>query len=92
MKDDCIFCKIVAGSAPCYKVWEDEKYLAFLTIFPNTLGFTVVIPKVHYGSYIFDVPEDVILALSEADYKVKTSSDSKSIIIGLLLFIMRRSN
>ena len=36
--------------------------------------------------------KDVILALSEADYKVKTSSDSKSIIIGLLLFIMRRSN
>ncbi len=31
--EDCIFCKIVNGTAPAYKVWEDEKYLAFLTIF-----------------------------------------------------------
>lgn len=41
----CIFCQIVEGKAPCHKVWEDEHHLAFLSIFPNTDGFTVVIPK-----------------------------------------------
>ena len=56
---DCIFCKIVNGEVPCHKVWEDEKHLAFLTIFPNTEGVTVVIPKKHYPSYVFDLPRDV---------------------------------
>lgn len=51
---NCIFCKIVAGEAPCHKVWEDEKHLAFLTIFPNTPGATVVITKGHNPSYAFD--------------------------------------
>ena len=41
----CIFCQIVEGKAPCHKIWEDEHHLAFLSIFPNTDGFTVVIPK-----------------------------------------------
>jgi len=77
MKDDCIFCKIVAGSVPCYKVWEDGKHLAFLTPFPNTPGFTVVIPKEHYGSYIFDVPEDVMLALIKAAKQVAKLLDSR---------------
>lgn len=35
----CIFCEIVAGKAPCHRIWEDEKHLAFLSIFPNTQGF-----------------------------------------------------
>ena len=43
--DDCIFCKIVKKEAPSYTIWEDEKHLAFLTIFQNTQGFTVVITK-----------------------------------------------
>jgi len=58
-KKDCIFCQIALGEAPCHKVWEDEKFLAFLTIFPNTDGATVVIPKEHYGSYVFDLPPEV---------------------------------
>ena len=59
-KDDCIFCKIAAGEAPCHKIWEDEKHLAFLSIFPNTEGFSVVITKDHYGSYLFDLPENIM--------------------------------
>ncbi|MGA2911092.1 MAG: HIT family protein [Candidatus Levyibacteriota bacterium] len=58
--EDCIFCKIVTGEAPSHKVWEDEKYLAFLSIFPNTQGVTVVIPKKHYSSYAFDLPDDIL--------------------------------
>jgi histidine triad (HIT) family protein len=63
---DCIFCKIVAGEAPSHRVWEDDKHLAFLSIFPNTEGVTVVIPKAHYPSYVFDLPADVRTALIAA--------------------------
>jgi histidine triad (HIT) family protein len=50
---DCIFCKIVKGKAPAHKIWEDKKHLAFLSIFPNTEGFTVVITKKHYPFICF---------------------------------------
>ena len=40
-----IFSKIVAGDIPCYKVAENENFLAFLDIFPLAKGHTLVIPK-----------------------------------------------
>lgn len=46
-EEKCIFCRIVAGEIPCYKIYEDEKYLAFLDIFPSAEGHTLVIPKKH---------------------------------------------
>ncbi len=55
---DCIFCKIIAGELPSYKVFEDEKTLAFLDIRPVNAGHTLVVPKKH-SSNIFDItPED----------------------------------
>jgi histidine triad (HIT) family protein len=60
---DCMFCQIVRGRAPCHKVWEDDHHLAFLSIFPNTEGVTVVIPKKHYPSYAFDLPDAVLTKL-----------------------------
>jgi hypothetical protein len=60
MVSDCIFCAIAAGNAPCHQIWEDEKHLAFLSIFPNTEGFSVVITKRHYPSYAFDLPNEVL--------------------------------
>ncbi|HIH12194.1 TPA: HIT family protein [Candidatus Woesearchaeota archaeon] len=45
--DDCLFCTIIAGKIPSYKVYEDEDTLAFLDIKPHAKGHTVVIPKVH---------------------------------------------
>ncbi len=73
----CIFCEIVSGKAPSHKVWEDEKHLAFLSIFPNTEGVTVVIPKKHYSSYIFDLPDDVLLDLTLVAKKVAKLLDQK---------------
>jgi len=46
---DCIFCKIVAGVVPSYKVYEDESTLAFLDIAPVNSGHTLVIPKKHFA-------------------------------------------
>jgi diadenosine tetraphosphate (Ap4A) HIT family hydrolase len=51
-------------------VWEDEHHLAFLSIFPNTDGFTVVIPKKHYPSYAFDMPPQALADLVLATQKV----------------------
>lgn len=47
---DCIFCKIAAGSIPNYTVYEDKYVLAFLDINPCTKGHTVVIPKKHVST------------------------------------------
>ncbi|MEA3273284.1 MAG: HIT family protein [Patescibacteria group bacterium] len=77
MSQDCIFCKIVAGELPCHKIWEDEKHLAFLSIFPNTEGFSVVIPKKHYSSYAFDLPDEVLQDLIVAAKKVGKLLDEK---------------
>lgn len=74
---DCIFCKIAKEEVPCHKVWEDEKHLAFLTIFPNTPGFTVVITKEHYDSYAFDLPDEILSGLVFASKKVGKLIDSK---------------
>ena len=75
--EHCIFCKIVKGEAPCHKIWEDDGYLAFLSIFPNTKGFSVVIPKKHYPSYAFDVPEKALQGLIIASKKVAKLLDVK---------------
>ena len=53
--EDCIFCKIVKGEIPAYKIAEDDKYLAFLDIAQIVEGHTLVIPKNHHH-LIFDVP------------------------------------
>ncbi|MFA6194415.1 MAG: HIT domain-containing protein [Patescibacteria group bacterium] len=52
--DDCLFCKIVRGEIPSYKIYEDDKYLAFLDIAQFTDGHTIVIPKKHFR-FIWDI-------------------------------------
>lgn len=55
MDKNCVFCKIVKGEIPCYKLYEDSKFLAFLDIKPLTKGNFLVIPKKHYR-WVYDVP------------------------------------
>jgi len=54
-KKYCIFCEIVKGNIPCYKVYEDGDFLAFLDTRPLNPGHTLVIPKKHY-KWVWDVP------------------------------------
>lgn len=56
--EQCIFCKIVKGEIPSYKVYEDGEFLAFLDINPVNPGHVDVITKEHY-SYIFDLPDEL---------------------------------
>lgn len=44
---DCIFCKIINGDIPCYKLYEDDNVLVFLDVNPKENGHTLVIPKKH---------------------------------------------
>lgn len=72
---DCIFCKIIKGEIPSYKVYEDEYVYAFLDIAKDTFGHTLVIPKKHCKN-IFDCEDlylsKVILAVKKiADHYVK---------------------
>ena len=57
---DCLFCKIIAGEVPSYKIYEDEKILAFLDINPTSPGHTLIIPKKHYLD-IHDLEEELLL-------------------------------
>jgi len=64
-----IFFKIVNGEIPCYKIAEDENYLAFLDVNPNAKGHTLCIPKLEINK-IFDMEEDLYLGLMKFSRKV----------------------
>jgi len=59
MQTDCIFCKIVAGQIPCYKVFENDYALAFMDIGPISIGHTLLIPKTHVDR-IDQCPPDIL--------------------------------
>ena len=54
--DDCVFCRIVKGEIPCYKIYEDNNFLGFLDIRPLTKGNSLLISKEHYR-WVYDVPD-----------------------------------
>ena len=64
-----IFTKIVNGEIPCYKIAEDENYLAFLDVNPNAKGHTLCIPKKEINK-IFDMEEELYLGLMKFSRKV----------------------
>lgn len=56
--ENCIFCKIIKGEIPSYKVRENDEFYAFLDAAPNCKGQTLVVPKKHYNSDIFLIEEN----------------------------------
>lgn len=56
---DCIFCKIRDGEIPSYKVYEDDKVLAFLDITQGTKGHTLVIPKKHVEN-VYELDDETV--------------------------------
>jgi len=74
---DCLFCKIVEGIIPAYKFYEDDKHIAILDIYPAVLGQSLVLPKKHLGSYVFEMQYDDYLALMEASRNVARLIDEK---------------
>lgn len=66
---DCLFCKIINGDIPCYKVYEDDTILAFLDVNPDSDGHTLIVPKTHYKD-INDIPNDVLIHVYEVARKL----------------------
>lgn len=66
-----VFGRIVAGEIPCYKVYEDDKTLAFLDIHPETKGHTLVIPKIEVDK-IYDLSDEDYTALMDTVKKLSS--------------------
>jgi histidine triad (HIT) family protein len=67
--EDCIFCKIVKGEIPCFKVYEEDKVLAFEDINPIAEGHTLIIPKAH-AENLWEIPEQDLIAIQLASQKI----------------------
>ncbi|MDQ1333347.1 MAG: histidine triad family protein [Thermodesulfobacteriota bacterium] len=67
--ESCIFCKIVRGEIPSFKVYEDEKVLAFEDINPISLGHTLVIPRNH-AKDLWEIAEEDLTAVHLASKKI----------------------
>lgn len=69
----CIFCEIVAGRFETPGIfWENHEFIAFLSIDPNTEGFSCVIPKEHHGSDVLKMPDDMLQKFILASKHVAT--------------------
>ncbi|MCK5416757.1 HIT family protein [Candidatus Parcubacteria bacterium] len=66
---DCIFCKIISGSIPSYKVYENDKVVAFFDILPISQGHTIIAPKSHVSD-IESLSEEEMCALAQAIKKI----------------------
>jgi histidine triad (HIT) family protein len=62
--NDCIFCKIINGEVPSEKVWENDKFFAFMDIRPLNPGHMLILPKKHVD-YIFDIDNETYNGLFE---------------------------
>lgn len=84
--ENCIFCKIVVGEIPSYKVYEDENFLAFLDINPRGVGHVQVIPKDHHR-WVWDVPDvgeyfEIVRRIAKAQQKAFNTEMIRSQIFG----------
>lgn len=58
MKDDCIFCKILAGKIPSTTVYEDDSFKAILDVNPAARGHVIILPKIHAAN-LYELPDEV---------------------------------
>jgi histidine triad (HIT) family protein len=72
MDANCIFCKIVAGTIPSFKLHEDGETLAFMDINPVHDGHCLVIPKAHHPT-LFELPEAAFAAAGRVAIKIATA-------------------
>ena len=56
---ESIFTKIIKGEIPCYKILEDDRFIAFLDVFPIKIGHTLVVPKAQID-YLFDLDDRLL--------------------------------
>jgi len=71
-----IFTKIINGEIPCYKIYEDDKTIAFLDINPETKGHTLVVPKVEVDK-IYDLKDEDYDALMHTVKKLSSHMEKQ---------------
>lgn len=81
---DCIFCKIINGDIPSYKVYEDDLVYAFLDINPDSPGHTLIIPKKHYQDLV-SIDNETLLHIFDVARILKKKIEEKLNIDGLTL-------
>ena len=72
---DCIFCKIVRGEIPCFKIYEDDKVLCFADINPINKGHSLIIPKNHAAN-IWEISDDDLTAIHRTSTAVAKAMKS----------------
>jgi len=71
---DCLFCKIIAGEIPCFKLFENDDTLAFMDINPANEGHALVIPKEHARD-VYAVSDTAITATVKTAKKIAAAID-----------------
>lgn len=82
--EDCIFCKIIKGEIPSYKIYEDENIYAFLDIKPLSKGHTLVLPKKHFKD-ILELPEELLLEVNKICKRIVSRIQTKYSPLGFLI-------
>jgi diadenosine tetraphosphate (Ap4A) HIT family hydrolase len=89
VESSCPFCAIVAGKLETPGIfWEDQEHMAFLSIDPNTEGFSCVIPKKHYASDVLKMPDDALTRFILAAKKVAGILESHFADVGRVGLMM----
>ena len=81
---DCVFCKIIEGVIPSYKIYEDDVVIAFLDINPDSNGHTLIIPKKHFKD-LDEIDNETLIHIMEVSKKLKKKLEDKLNIDGLTL-------
>ncbi|KAL2799632.1 HIT-like protein [Aspergillus insuetus] len=71
----CIFCKIIKGDIPSFKLFESDKVFAFLDIQPLSRGHALVIPKYH-GEKLTDIPDDYLSEVLPVAKKIAQATNA----------------
>ncbi len=61
---ECLFCKIINGEMPSYKLYEDDLVMVIMDAYPNVDGHTLIIPKKHYDT-LMDIPDDLVTHINK---------------------------
>lgn len=69
---DCLFCRIIGGTMPSFRIYEDDFVYACLDKFPITAGHTLVMPKVHH-SRLVDLPSDLTAKVFDVTRRIGQS-------------------
>jgi histidine triad (HIT) family protein len=81
---DCVFCKIVAGQMPCFKLLEDDNTLAIMDTYPVNDGHCLILAKEHYPT-LFDISDEAFAAVSRSVIKVARAVNQALSPVGLNL-------